>query len=161
DATTEEARAYLKHAAAMRRAAGEEGEEEADDDATPATALSPERIAQLGAAEQFILTVTDNGYGKRSSSYEYRTSGRGGKGIIAIVVNDRNGRVSASFPVEAADQIMLVTDGGQLIRTPVDGIRIAGRNTQGVTIFRTAEGENVVSVERIGDIGEGEDEEEA
>ncbi|MCB2097251.1 MAG: DNA gyrase subunit A [Parvularculaceae bacterium] len=159
DATTEEARAYLKHAAAMRRAAGEEAEEEVDDDATPATALSTERIAQLGAAEQFILTVTDNGYGKRSSSYEYRTSGRGGKGIIAIVVNDRNGRVSASFPVEDADQIMLVTDGGQLIRTPVAGIRIAGRNTQGVTIFRTGADETVVSVERIGDIGEGEDQE--
>ncbi|MCB2114531.1 MAG: DNA gyrase subunit A, partial [Parvularculaceae bacterium] len=159
DATTEEARAYLKHEAAMRRAAGEDGADEtAEDDAAPAAALSPERIAQLGAAEQFILTVTDNGYGKRSSSYEYRTSGRGGKGIIAIVVNDRNGRVSASFPVEDADQIMLVTDGGQLIRTPVQGIRIAGRNTQGVTIFRTAEGESVVSVERIGDIGEGEEE---
>jgi DNA gyrase subunit A len=156
ETTTEEARAYLKHAAAMRRAAGEGGDEEgpADEDASaPSTALSPQRIAELGAAEQFILTVTDKGYGKRSSSYEYRTSGRGGKGIIAIVVNDRNGRVCASFPVEHSDQIMLVTDGGQLIRTPIDGIRVAGRNTQGVTIFRTREGEKVVSVERIEDIG--------
>jgi len=157
DASTEEARAYLKHAAAMRRAVGEDGEEDADDEATAPTALSPTRIAALGAAEQFVLTVTRKGFGKRSSSYEYRTSGRGGKGIIAIVVNERNGPVCASFPVEDSDQIMLVTDGGQLIRTPIDGIRIAGRNTQGVTIFRTGEDEKVVSVERIEDIGEGED----
>ncbi len=154
ETTTEEARAYLKHAAAMRRAAGEASEEEPDEDAAPLTALSPARIAELGGAEQFILTVTDKGYGKRTSSYEYRTSGRGGKGIIAIVVNDRNGRVCASFPVEHSDQIMLVTDGGQLIRTHVEGIRVAGRNTQGVTIFRTREDEKVVSVERIEDIGE-------
>jgi DNA gyrase subunit A len=153
ETTTEEARAYLKHAAAMRRAAGEGGEEEAEDEAAPAAALSPQRIAALGAAEQFILTVTEKGYGKRSSSFEYRTAGRGGKGIIAIIVNDRNGRVTASFPTEHSDQIMLVTDGGQLIRTPVEGIRVAGRNTQGVTIFRTREGEKVVSVERIEDIG--------
>jgi len=155
ETSTEEARAYLKHAAAMRKAAGEAGEEDAgpDDDSAPAAALSPLRIAELGAAEQFILTVTGKGYGKRSSSYEYRTSGRGGKGIIAIVVNERNGRVVGSFPTDHADQIMLVTDGGQLIRTGVDGIRVAGRNTQGVTIFRTREGEKVVSVERIEDIG--------
>ena len=156
DVSSDEARAYLKHAAAMRRAV-EEGVDEAeemDDDGGAPVAISPERIAELGAAEQFVLTVTANGYGKRSSSYEYRTSGRGGKGIIAIVANERNGRVTASFPVEDADEIMLVTDGGQLIRTPVDGIRIAGRNTQGVTIFRTREGENVVSVERIEDIGD-------
>jgi DNA gyrase subunit A len=159
DVTTEEARAYLRHAAAMRRAAGEESEEEAEDEASPTAALSTGRIAELGAAEQFVLTVTQKGYGKRSSSYEYRTSGRGGKGIIAIVVNERNGPVCASFPVEDSDQIMLVTDGGQLIRTPVAGIRVAGRNTQGVTIFRTGEGERVVSVERIEDIAEGEGEE--
>ena len=161
DATTEEARAYLKHAAAMRRAVdgvgGEEGEDDGEEETSLPTALSPGRIAELGAAEQFVLTVTNRGYGKRSSSYEYRTSGRGGKGIIAIVVNERNGPVCASFPVEQSDQIMLVTDGGQLIRTPVDGIRVAGRNTQGVTIFRTGDEEKVVSVERIEDIGEGDD----
>ncbi|MEX0644938.1 MAG: DNA gyrase C-terminal beta-propeller domain-containing protein, partial [Parvularculaceae bacterium] len=155
DTDSEEARAFLKHAAAMRRAVGEEAvEDEAEDDETAAAAISPERLAELGAAEQFILTVTENGYGKRSSSYEYRTSGRGGKGIIAIITSKRNGRVVASFPVEDSDQIMLVTDGGQLIRTPVDGIRVAGRNTQGVTIFRMREEEKVVSVERIEDIGE-------
>ena len=157
DTTSDEAKAYLKHAAAMRRAAGEEDDTSGADDEALETALSPERLAELGAREQFILTVTENGYGKRSSSYEYRTSGRGGKGIIAIVVNDRNGPVRASFPVEESNQIMLVTDGGQLIRTPVTDIRAAGRNTQGVTIFKTREGERVVSVERV----EEEDEEDA
>lgn len=155
DVTSDEARAYLKHAAAMRRAAGEEGDVDLDVDG-PDMAISPERIALLGAAEQFVLTVTENGYGKRSSSYEYRTSGRGGKGIAAIVVNDRNGPVRASFPADDSDQIMLVTDGGQLIRTPVNDIRIAGRNTQGVTIFKTRDGEHVVSVERIEDITDDE-----
>ncbi|MEL6363911.1 MAG: DNA gyrase subunit A [Pseudomonadota bacterium] len=160
DASPEEARAYLKHAAAMRRAAGEEAEEGPVEDAdAPDVGLSPDRIAQLGAAEQFILTVTENGYGKRSSAYEYRRSGRGGKGIIAIVTSRRNGRVSASFPVEDADQIMLVTDGGQLIRTPVEDIRLAGRNTQGVTILKTREGERVVSVEHVPDVGDNDDEE--
>ena len=79
------------------------------------------------AAEQFVLTISEKGYGKRTSSYEYRITGRGGKGIVAMAVNKRNGQLVASFPVEESDQIMLVTDGGQLIRVPVDGIRIAGR----------------------------------
>jgi len=160
ETTSDEARAYLKHAAAMRRAAGESDIIESDagepEDGEAAgsdidVAISPERLAELGAAEQFILTVTENGYGKRTSSYEYRTSGRGGKGIIAIQTTDRNGPVIAAFPVDEADQIMLVTDGGQMIRTPVDDIRVAGRNTQGVTIFRTREGERVVSVGRVED----------
>src|SRR6185437_346477 len=86
---------------------------------------------------------------KRSSSFEFRTSGRGGKGIVAMVANDRNGRLLASFPIAENDQIMLVTDGGQLIRCPVHDIRIAGRNTQGVRIFKTEADEKVVSVERI------------
>ena len=111
----------------------------------------------MAAVEQFILTVSEQGYGKRSSSFEYRLSGRGGKGITAMTVNKRNGALIASFPVEELDQIMLVTDGGQLIRCPVNGIRIAGRATQGVTIFNTAEGENVVSVEHISDPEEEED----
>ena len=103
----------------------------------------------MSAAEQFILTVSENGYGKRTSSYEYRITGRGGKGIVAMAVNERNGPLVASFPVEDGDQIMLVTDGGQIIRMPVDDIRIAGRGTQGVIVFNTAEGEKVVSVERL------------
>ena len=127
----------------LRRAQGEEIAEttpEAEargEEAAETPELTPERFAELGAKEQFVLTVSEKGFGKRSSSYEYRTSGRGGKGIVAMVVNDRNGRLVASFPVEQSDQIMLVTDGGQLIRCPVDDVRIAGRNTQGVRIFKT------------------------
>ncbi|MCK5746702.1 MAG: DNA gyrase subunit A, partial [Oricola sp.] len=160
ETTSEEAKAYLKHAAAMRRAVGEADAEEPEDNEVADVAISPERVAELGAAEEFVLTVTENGYGKRTSSYEYRTSGRGGKGIIAIQTTSRNGPVVASFPVDESDQIMLVTDGGQLIRTTVDGIRVAGRNTQGVTIFRTREDEHVVSVGRIEDVDGEEDGEE-
>ena len=108
----------------------------------------------MSASEQFVLTISENGYGKRSSSFEYRTTGRGGKGIVAMSVNDRNGKLVASFPVEDSDQIMLVTDKGQLIRCPVEGIRIAGRSTQGVIVFNTADDEHVVSVEHIGEDAE-------
>ena len=101
-----------------------------------------------------MLTISEKGYGKRTSSYEYRTTGRGGKGITAMAVTEKNGRLVASFPVEETDQIMLVTDGGQLIRCPVDGIRIAGRSTQGVIVFSTAEGEKVASVERLSEESE-------
>lgn len=160
ETTSDESKAYLKHAAAMRRAAGETDAEDPEDNGAPDIAISPDRLAELGAAEQFVLTVTENGYGKRTSSYEYRTSGRGGKGIIAIQTTSRNGPVVASFPVEDTDQIMLVTDGGQLIRTPVNDIRAAGRNTQGVTIFRTREDEKVVSVGRIEDV-DGDEEDDA
>ena len=168
DATPAERAAYLKQAAAMRRAQGAEDADAAPDAAdiaadadgeevVDATAqLTPERYAELGAREQFVLTVSEKGYGKRSSSFEYRTSGRGGKGIVAMVVNDRNGRLIASFPIEDNDQIMLVTDGGQLIRTPIDDVRIAGRNTQGVRIFKTDGTDKVVSVERIPDDGSGD-----
>ncbi|WP_394704181.1 DNA gyrase subunit A [uncultured Cohaesibacter sp.] len=148
DATPEERNEYLRQANAARRAVnGEDGAEVAAD--APTTALPVERYAEMGAAEQFVLTLSENGYGKRSSCYEYRTSGRGGKGIVAMAVNERNGRLVASFPAEETDQIMLVTNGGQLIRCPIDGIRIAGRSTQGVTVFKTRENESVVSVERI------------
>ena len=161
EATPAERAAYLKQASAMRRATGEgaenggEAEAAPDADAEEVTSeeLTPERYAELGAREQFVLTVSSRGFGKRTSSYEYRVSGRGGKGILAMVVNDRNGPLVASFPVEHSDQIMLVTDGGQLIRCPVDDVRTAGRNTQGVRIFRTDEDETVASVERIPDDG--------
>ena len=103
----------------------------------------------MGASEQFILTISEKGFGKRSSSHEYRASGRGGKGIAAMAVNERNGALISSFPVEESDEVMLVTDGGQLIRCPIKDIRIAGRSTQGVTVFKTAVDEKVVSVERI------------
>jgi DNA gyrase subunit A len=155
EATSDERSAYLK----MRRAvAGEATAEEPADaegeETSSAVQLSQERYAFMSAQEQVVLTVSVNGYGKRTSSYEYRTTGRGGKGIVAMSVNDRNGHLVASFPVEDSDQIMLVTDKGQLIRCPVEGIRIAGRSTQGVIVFDTAEDEHVVSVEHIGDDGE-------
>lgn len=131
---------YLRHAPWKNR--------EEDEDATP-TELSEERIAELAEAEQFILSVTENGYGKRSSAYEYRITNRGGAGITNITTSDRNGSVVASMPVEDTDQIMLMTNAGKLIRCPVADIRIAGRNTQGVTIFRTAKDEKVVSAIRL------------
>ncbi len=157
DVTSEEARAYLKHAAAMRRAATGEEEEISEDEDEPVAeaALSAERIAELGAAEEFIFTVADDGMGKRSSAYDYRVTGRGGKGLVAqnIWGRDKKGgpvkRVAQSFPVGDGDEVMLVTDGGQLIRTPVDQIRIAGRSTGGVWVLRTNEGERVVSVARL------------
>jgi DNA gyrase subunit A len=108
----------------------------------------------MGAAEQFILTLTARGFGKRTSSFEYRITGRGGKGIVAMKTNQRNGNVVGSFPVEETDQVMLVTDAGKLIRTTVNGIRIAGRSTQGVIVFDTAENEKVVSIERISEEAE-------
>jgi DNA gyrase subunit A len=155
ETTSDERSAYLK----MRRAvAGEATAEEPADtegeETSSAIQLSQERYVEMSAQEQVVLTVSVNGYGKRTSSFEYRTTGRGGKGIVAMSVNHRNGHLVASFPVEDSDQIMLVTDKGQLIRCPVEGIRIAGRSTQGVIVFDTAEDEHVVSVEHIGDDGE-------
>ncbi len=166
EATAEEKRAYLKRAAQMRRAAageaanGEVSEADVpdlDEEAGAEVELSVERYAELGAGEQFVLTLSENGYGKRSSAYEYRVSGRGGKGIIAMIVNDRNGDLSGSFPVEEGDEIMLVTDGGQLIRCPINDVRVAGRNTQGVTVFKTSSEEKVVSVEHISEVESDED----
>jgi DNA gyrase subunit A len=162
EATPGEREAYIKQSLAMRRAqdaesgteAPAEPEAEAEEGAE-AIELTPERYAELGGREQFVLTVSERGFGKRSSSYAYRISGRGGKGITAMIVNERNGRLVASFPVEETDQIMLVTDGGKLIRCPIDDVRIAGRSVQGVRIFKTEEDEKVVSVERIPEEGNG------
>jgi DNA gyrase subunit A len=111
--------------------------------------LSPDRLAELAEKEQFILTVTENGYGKRSSAYEYRRTNRGGQGITNIDTSERNGCVVASFPAHQGEALMLVTDQGKMIRTTVGDIRVMGRNTQGVTIFRVAENEHVVSVAKI------------
>src|SRR5204863_2985486 len=133
EVSPEERAAYFK----MRRLASEEGDagdgaaEEADEAASGAIELSQERFAEMQAAEEFILTVSENGYGKRTSSFEYRITGRGGKGIVAMAVNSRNGPLVASFPVDDEEQIMLVTDGGPLIRCPVHDIRNAGRSNQG------------------------------
>jgi DNA gyrase subunit A len=175
DVSAEERMAYLKRANAVRRSQnGEELEEtqsdaqvdaeEAQETAASTIELGEQRYVEMSAAEQFILTVSERGYGKRSSSYEYRITNRGGKGLVAMAIwegkkgsetiKDKIGPLVASFPVEEADQLMLVTDGGQLIRCPVNGIRIAGRSTQGVIVFNTADDEKVVSVERIGEEGD-------
>ena len=156
EATPAERTAYLKQASALRRAqSGEESEEpveietEDDEENVGDAELSSERFAEFSGKEQFVLTLSERGFGKRSSAYEYRVSGRGGKGIAAMVVNERNGPLVASFPIEEGDQIMLVTDAGKLIRCPIQDVRIASRNTQGVRVFRTDANERVVSVERI------------
>ncbi|MFN9847521.1 MAG: DNA gyrase subunit A [Alphaproteobacteria bacterium] len=163
-ATPDERSAYVKHANAMRRALGEGDEAEDvaapdDDEAETSdgqTSLTPERIAELGAAEEVILTVSTEGYGKRTSAYEFRRTGRGGQGLLAQDLTKRGGKLAASFPVDDGDQILLVTDQGQLIRTPVTQVRMVGRNTSGVIIFRTSADEHVVSVERLADTGEDE-----
>ncbi len=141
--TQEEREAYLRFAAWK-------GEKDGDNP------LSAERMAELDEKEQFILTVTENGYGKRSSAYEYRRTNRGGQGITNIDTSARNGCVVASFPAHQGEALMLVTDQGKMIRTTVGDIRVMGRNTQGVTIFKVAEGEHVVSVAKIDESDEEE-----
>ena len=147
---------YLRAAAALRRSSDDETADEfaPADESSEAAALTPEEFEVLAARDQFILSVTENGFGKRSSAYEYRITKRGGRGIVNIETSERNGTVIAAFPVEASDQIVLVTDAGQLIREPVDDIRIAGRRTQGVTLFDVESGERVASVSRLSDVGE-------
>ena len=161
EASSEERVAYLKMARAMGGDPSEETPADAGEDVSAEASISGERYVQMSALEQQILTVSERGFGKRTSSYEYRITGRGGKGITAMAVNARNGKLVASYPVEESDEIMLVTDGGQLIRCPVGDIRRAGRSTQGVIVFRTAEDEKVVSVERIGDEAGGGDDQGA
>ena len=161
DAEPWERAAYLKRSAAERRASGVDEEDIAlvGEEVGEMGDLSEERYQELRGQEQFVLTVSEKGFGKRSSSYDFRTSGRGGKGIRATDTSKTGeiGELVAAFPVEDKDQLMLVSDGGQLIRVPVDGIRIASRATKGVTIFSTARDEKVVSVERISE-PEGDDE---
>ncbi|WP_405048135.1 DNA gyrase subunit A [Flexibacterium corallicola] len=147
DCTADERTAYIKQSRLMRG----EADEVTENGDLESVGDFEQRYIEMSAAEQTILTVSENGYGKRTSSFEYRTTGRGGKGITAMAVNNRNGQLVASFQCEETDQIMLVTDGGKLIRCPVTGIRVAGRSTQGVIVFKTAEDEKVVGVERISD----------
>ena len=153
DASPAERAAYLKRAVAERRQAVDEVDDIAltNEEAGEEADLSEERFEWMRAREEFVLTVSEFGYGKRSSSYDFRVTGRGGKGIRATDVSKIGeiGPLIAAFPVGNDDQIMLVTNGGKVIRVPVEGIRIASRATKGVTIFNTAEGERVVSVERI------------
>ncbi|HSD34619.1 MAG TPA: DNA gyrase subunit A [Alphaproteobacteria bacterium] len=152
EASSEERDAYLRWAGARRRSG--------DGEALPAEpGLAPERLAALEEAEDFILSVADDGFGKRSSAYEYRITNRGGKGIDNMDLGRGNGRgsnarVVAAFPVKEQDQIMLVTDGGRLIRLPVADIRIAGRTTRGVTLFRVDADERIVSVTRLAEVAE-------
>jgi DNA gyrase subunit A len=177
DASADERATYLKRSLAMRRASGSEPVEETAQEAAAAVVGEGEdaptqeielgaKYAEMDAAEQFVLTLSERGFGKRTSSYEYRITGRGGKGIVAMATTERNGMLVASFPVGHDDQIMLVTNGGQLIRVPVHDIRIAGRPSQGVTVFRAHASEKVVSVEHLEGVeaeqnGESEDPGEA
>ncbi|WP_040304790.1 DNA gyrase subunit A [Ahrensia sp. R2A130] len=169
-ATPEERVSYIKQASALRRAASADDGEDADldvvaddEEVTVASSLPEERYIEMGAAEQFILTITDQGYGKRSSSYDFRKSGRGGKGIKVTDVSKEGeiGQLVGAFPVEDSDQIMLVSNSGQLIRVPVDGIRFASRSTKGVRVFRTAKDESVVAVERISEVQDDDEEDTA
>ncbi|MBR0659652.1 DNA gyrase subunit A [Neoroseomonas oryzicola] len=165
DATPDERAAYLKAAAARRRAGDEEAEAtpapaEDGEEAVADIALSQERFDELAAAEELILAVTDGGFGKRTSAHEYRVTGRGGQGINGITLSKRTGReVVATFPVREGDHLMLVTDGGQLIRIEADAVRMTGRQGMGVTLMRLSEGERVISCFPVSD--EGEDEEAA
>jgi DNA gyrase subunit A len=151
EATTDERAAYLRIASARRHAAGVQDEAEtvlAESEGPVGEVTLPEdRITELEQAEEFLLTVTSTGFGKRSSAYEYRVTGRGGQGIANIGLAKRNGSgVVATFPVRQGDHVMLVTDAGQLIRTRADQVRITGRQAMGVTLFRVAAGEHVTSV---------------
>ncbi|WP_237688143.1 DNA gyrase subunit A [Sneathiella sedimenti] len=147
EADTETRDAYLR----ARRSVDEAG------NVTDYGSLTPEQYDALLQDEEVILAITENGYGKRTNAYEYRVTNRGGQGIINIETSSRNGDVVATFPITEEEQIMLVTNGGKLIRTPVTDIRIAGRNTQGVTLFKTAQGEQVVSVTALADAKSDED----
>lgn len=159
--------AYLRMSKARRRLPDEEEDSDQDvvdssgeDTASAHITLTEDEYEALSEKEQFMLTVTENGYGKRTSAFEYRTTRRGGQGVVNIATEGRNGAVAASFPVEDADQMMLVTDGGKIIRSPVADIRIAGRSTQGVTLFNTADDEKVVSVAHLKEGDEPEDTED-
>jgi DNA gyrase subunit A len=153
--TIEERDQYLKMS---RQRRGLEEGESIDQDSTSLT-LSEERYEAMAKSEEFILTVTERGYGKRTSAYEYRLTNRGGQGIANMEITDKTGLVVASFPVSGTDDLMLITDGGKLIRSPLHQVRIAGRKTQGVRIFRIADQEKVVAAETVPESSESEDEE--
>jgi DNA gyrase subunit A len=149
--SSEEAKSYIKESR-LEKDAEEIQDDELDN--TKIVKLSKKQLDEFKNKEQYILTITENGYGKRSSAYEYRVSGRGGQGIINIIASERNGNVASTFTINHEDQIMLITDKGQMIRCNVKDIRITGRNTQGVRIFNLSENEKVVSAARIEDTSE-------
>ncbi|MBO6281118.1 MAG: DNA gyrase subunit A [Alphaproteobacteria bacterium] len=159
-ATAEQRDEYLKVSGAIKRmeAEGDGNACISADQTGLLNLLSLEQFEEMQKMEEFILTVTVTGFGKRSSSYEYRITGRGGSGIANMEMSPRNKEVVSSFPITDDKDIMMVTDGGKLIRMPVNDIRIAGRKTQGVILFRTADNENVVSVTKL-DADEGTAEE--
>lgn len=160
DATSEERDEYARIASAIKRISAERGDDScvSPEDTGLLNVLTTEKHKEMAEREQFILSVTSTGYGKRTSSYEYRVTGRGGQGIANMEMSARNKEIVSSFPIEDDNQIMMVTDGGKLIRMPVKDIRIAGRKTQGVILFRTAENERVVSVTWL-DADDGDDDE--
>jgi DNA gyrase subunit A len=153
----EERGAYVRYANARRRA---EGDENGDEPCAPeevSSTIDELRIAELEEGEEFILSVAEDGLGKRTSAYEYRITNRGGQGISNMELTRGRGtisRVVGAFPVDATDQVVLVTDAGKLIRCPVDDVRIAGRATRGVRLFDVADDERVVSVARLADEGD-------
>ena len=149
DVTSGEAKAYLKQAKLNKNNDQDLDEEDDLNDNVEEIQLTEDRFQEMKACEQFVLTVTENGFGKRTSSYQFRVTNRGGSGIMCITTSSRNGNVLASFPVGHDDDIMLITKSGQLIRCPVSDIRVAGRNTQGVSIFKTSDSEKVVSASRV------------
>ena len=158
EATSEERDEYSKISSAIKRLEAEKGCAVSAEETGLLNILSGDKYRDMAAKEQFILTVTSTGYGKRSSSYEYRVTGRGGQGIANMEMSARNKEVVSSFPIEDDNQIMMITDSGKLIRMPVEDIRIAGRKTQGVILFRTSDDEKVMSVTWL-DADEGDDEE--
>jgi DNA gyrase subunit A len=159
EADNDERVAYLRVASARRRNGEDETPEiaptDADEEVAQEVTLTPERISALEESEEFLLTVTDAGFGKRSSAYEYRVTGRGGQGITGITLTPRTGSaVAGTFPVRPGDDVMLVTDAGRLIRIPADQVRITGRASMGVTVFRLDSGERVTSVFPVVEDGE-------
>jgi len=159
DATPQERMAYLRRVNELRNAEGEETDG-ADTVEAPEIELTPERFDALARQEQLILTVSEQGFAKRSSSHGYRVAGRGGKGIWTMDMGDRNRALAACFPVADEAEIIMVTDRGQLMRCPVDDVRLAARKTMGVTVFRVGADERVVSVAAViedGGNGNGED----
>lgn len=165
EVAVEDRDAYLQAVGAKRRLGSSDYTDRADDkarDEENAARLEDPKFAAMVDAEEFVLTLTEDGMGKRTSAYEYRTSGRGGKGITAINLDRTGGTtlVAASFPVLDDDQMVMVTDGGKLIRIPIGDISIVGRSTRGVTLFKTAEDERVVSVSRLRDVDDDEEGEE-
>ncbi|MCR9148725.1 MAG: DNA gyrase subunit A [Rhodobacteraceae bacterium] len=153
EADPAERAAYLKMRRAVAGALDDGAEADEDEEAVEAGQLSPDRYAEMSAAEELILTITARGSGKTSSSHDYPVRGRGGQGVMAIDKAMRGGPLVAAFPVETGDQIMLVTSAGQSIRCPVDGISFRSRSAGGVKVFDTAQGEQVVSVARVADQG--------